>query len=259
VAREREIRSVPDQAEVMPVRRVLKAYEQVNDQLRELIVSGELAPGERLPNEAVLAREFGVSRATVREALRILTAQNLIRTTKGTGGGSYVTLPTVDHISEFIRGSLNLLSESEFVSLEEFLELRELIEIPAARLAATRSSERDVERLRESIPEQPLGMTTQEQFAYNKGFHTVIVEACGNTLLYIAAQPVFTVLQTHLARSTLGRSFHRSINEHHRRILGAIQAGDAEGAASEMRAHLEYLRPAYERAWRHAFSMRKRA
>jgi GntR family transcriptional regulator, transcriptional repressor for pyruvate dehydrogenase complex len=259
VAREREIRSVPDQAEVMPVRRVRKAYEQVNDQLRELIVSGELAPGERLPNEAVLAREFGVSRATVREALRILTAQNLIRTTKGTGGGSYVTLPTVDHISEFIRGSLNLLSESEFVSLEEFLELRELIEIPAARLAATRSSERDVERLRESIPEQPLGMTTQEQFAYNKGFHTVIVEACGNTLLYIAAQPVFTVLQTHLARSTLGRSFHRSINEHHRRILEAIQAGDADEAANEMRAHLEYLRPAYERAWRHAFSMRKRA
>ncbi|MGH3039100.1 MAG: FadR/GntR family transcriptional regulator, partial [Gaiellaceae bacterium] len=77
----------------MPVRRVRKAYEQVNDQLRELIVSGELAPGERLPNEAVLAREFGVSRATVREALRILTAQNLIRTTKGAGGGSYVTLP----------------------------------------------------------------------------------------------------------------------------------------------------------------------
>lgn len=259
MARERKIRSVPGAAEAMPVRRVRKAYEQVNDQLRELIVSGELPPGERLPNEAVLAREFGVSRATVREALRVLTAQNLIRTTKGAGGGSYVTLPTVDHISEFIRGNLNLLSESEHVSLEEFLELRELIEVPAARLAAGRSSDEDVERLRDCIPEQPLRMTTQEQFVYNKGFHTVIVEACGNMLLYIAAQPVFTVLQTHLARSTLGRGFHRSINEHHRRVLEAIEAGDSDGAAEEMRAHLEYLRPAYERAWRHAVSMRKRA
>jgi GntR family transcriptional repressor for pyruvate dehydrogenase complex len=259
VARERTIRPVPDDPAVMPVRRVRKAYEQVNDQLRELIVSGELAPGERLPNEAVLAREFGVSRATVREALRILTAQNLIRTTKGAGGGSYVTLPTIDHISEFLRGNLNLLSEADHVTLEEFLELRELIEVPAARLAATRSSEADVQRLRDSIPEQPLRMTTTEQFAYNKGFHTVIVEASGNTLLYIATQPVFTVLQTHLARSSLGRSFHLSINDHHRRILEAIGAGDADAAAAEMHAHLEYLRPAYERAWRHSVAMRKRA
>jgi GntR family transcriptional repressor for pyruvate dehydrogenase complex len=259
VAEERRIRPVADEPAAMPVRRVRKAYEQVNDQLRELIVSGELAPGERLPNETVLAREFGVSRATVREALRILAAQNLIRTTKGAGGGSYVTLPTVDHISEFLRGNLNLLSESEHVTLEEFLELRELIEVPAARLAATRSSAGDVDRLRDSIPDEPLRMTTQEQFVYNKGFHTVIVEACGNTLLYIAAQPVFTVLQTHLARSSLGQSFHRSINEHHHRILAAIEAGDADAAAEEMRTHLEYLRPAYERAWRHAVARRQRA
>jgi DNA-binding GntR family transcriptional regulator len=59
--------SATEAREYMPVRRVRKAYEQVNDQLRELIVSGELAPGERLPNEAALAREFGVNRTTVRE------------------------------------------------------------------------------------------------------------------------------------------------------------------------------------------------
>ncbi len=63
---------------------------------------GRLARGERLPNETLLAREFGVSRATVREALRLLAAQNLIRTAKGAGGGSYVTLPTVDHLSDYM-------------------------------------------------------------------------------------------------------------------------------------------------------------
>src|SRR5688572_33053023 len=133
--RERKIRPVASEGDVMPVRRVRKAYEQVNDQLRELIVSGELPPGARLPNEAVLAREFGVSRATVREALRILTAQNLIRTTKGAGVGSYVTLPTVDHISEFLRGDLNLPSESVHATLEAILAMRALIALSTARLA----------------------------------------------------------------------------------------------------------------------------
>ena len=99
----RLLRTVERQPGPVPVRRVRKAYEQVADQLRELIMTGELAPGERLPNEALLAREFGVSRATVREALRVLAAQNLLRTAKGAGGGSYVTIPTVDHISEFLR------------------------------------------------------------------------------------------------------------------------------------------------------------
>jgi len=66
----------------------VKQYEQVAEQLRTLVVAGTLQPGARLPNEEVLAREYGVSRATLREALRSLAAQDLIRTSKGAGGGS---------------------------------------------------------------------------------------------------------------------------------------------------------------------------
>ena len=234
----------------MPVRRVRKAYEQVADQLRELIMTGELSPGTRLPNEAMLAREFGVSRATVREALRVLAAQNLLRTAKGAGGGSYVTLPTVDHISEFLQSNINLLTASQDLTLEELIEARELLEVPAARLAAERRSEEDLDKLRASIPGAPLQLATQEQFVYNKGFHSAVIEACGNTLLSIAAQPVFSALQTKLARSTLGRRFHREINSHHRRITAAIVAGDAERAGDEMQCHLAFLVPFYERAWR---------
>jgi len=75
----------PDEAPQrgVAVRRVLKAYEQIAEQLRDLILGGRLSPGERLPTEAMLAKQFGVSRATVRESLRVLTAQNLIRTAKG--------------------------------------------------------------------------------------------------------------------------------------------------------------------------------
>ena len=241
---------------IPPVRRVRKAYEQVGDQLRELIVSGQLVRGERLPNETTLAREFGVSRPTVREALRFLTAQELIQTSKGLGGGSYVTLPSVDHISDFVQSSITLLSEAQDVSLEEFLEIRALLEIPAARLAAERRSELDVERMTAAIPVEPLALGTQEQFAHNRDFHSLLIESCDNTLLTIAAQPIFTVLQASLARSTLGQRFHTAINEHHRAIVAAINAGDPNAAEFEMGAHLKFLRPFYEKAWREAGASR---
>jgi DNA-binding FadR family transcriptional regulator len=228
----------------------VKQYELVADRLRARVVHGDLQPGERLPNEAALASDFGVSRATVREALRVLAAQSLIRTSKGAGGGSYVTLPSVDGVSEYVRSSITLLADAEDVTLEELLEARELLEVPAARLAAARRGEGELERLRAAIPDQPLRLGTQRQFVYNQDFHLAVIDGCRNALLAIAAQPVFAVLQRNLARSKLGARFHRAINEHHRAIAAAIEAGDADAAGGEMYAHLEFLRPYYQRAWR---------
>jgi GntR family transcriptional repressor for pyruvate dehydrogenase complex len=198
----------------------------------------------------VLAQEYGVSRATLREALRSLAAQSLIRTAKGAGGGSYVTLPSVDGVSSFLHSSITLMADADDVSLDELLEARELLEIPAARLAAHRCSREEVERLRETIPDEPLRLGPDQQFVYNQDFHSLVIDGCGNTLLAIAAQPIFAVLQRNLARSRLGARFHRAINHQHRTIAAAIEAGDADAAGGEMGAHLEFLRPYYERAWR---------
>jgi DNA-binding FadR family transcriptional regulator len=228
----------------------VKAYEPVADVLHGRVVGGELEPGSRLPTEAMLAVEFGVSRATVREALRLLAAQNRVRTAKGATGGSYVTVPSAGHLSASLRSGIGLLAESRDVSLEELLEARQLLEVPAARLAAVRRRETDLERLREAIPGRPLELEAQEQFAFNSDFHSVVLEASGNVLLAIAAQPVFDVLQTRLVRSNLGVRFHRTINAHHRSIAAAIEAGDADAAGGEMHDHVEFLRPFYEKAWR---------
>ena len=230
----------------------VKQYELVAERLRQRVVHGELQPGERLPNEAVLATDYGVSRATVREALRVLATQSLIRTSKGAGGGSYVTLPSVNGVSEYVQSSISLLADADDVTLEELLEARELLEVPAARLAAERRTEEELERLRHAIPDEPLRLGTQRQFVYNQDFHLAVIDGCRNALLAIAAQPVFAVLQRNLARSKLGAQFHRTINEHHRAIAAAIEAGDADAAGGEMYDHLEYLRPYYERAWRSA-------
>ena len=245
----RHLRPV-ERATTIPVRRVRKSYEQVADQLRELITAGTLARGERLPNETVLAAEFGVSRATVREALRLLAAQSLIRTAKGAGGGSYVTLPTVDRISEFLTANISLLTDARDLTLEELIEVRMLLEVPAARLAARRRRHDDVARLRESIPGDGVELDTHAEFLQNSEFHTCLIESCGNRLLYIAAQPLFSALQTALARSLLGRRFHESVHAQHLRITEAIDAEDEDGAASEMASHLEFLVPYYEKAWK---------
>jgi DNA-binding FadR family transcriptional regulator len=233
-----------------PVQRVRKAYEQVYDQLRELIVRGDLRRGERLPNEAVLAREFGVSRGTVREALRVLAAQNLIRTAKGAGGGSFVTLPTVDHVSSFMHANISLLSESEDVTLEEFLEARATLEVASARICATRRTEADLERMRDTIIDDPSKLGTEEQFVYNKEFHSAVVDSTGNTLLCIAVQPIFSVLQTNFSRGAMSAEFAGRVNADHREILAAIEAGDADAAAKSMQDHLDYLSDTYQQIWR---------
>lgn len=232
-----------------PLQRVRKAYEQVYDQLRELIMRGELQRGQRLPGEAALAGEFGVSRGTVREALRLLAAQNLIRTAKGAGGGSFVTLPTADHVSEVLQANIRLLSESREVTAEDMLEARELLEAFAARMAASRRGEADLERLRACIIDDPLDLGTERQHAQNTGFHTALLEASGNTLLAIAAQPVFGILQTNMRRREIERGTLARVNEDHRRILAAVEKGDANAAEQQMREHLAMLRETYVRLW----------
>jgi DNA-binding FadR family transcriptional regulator len=212
-------------------------------------MSGELAPAQRLPTEAALAAQFGVSRPTIREALRELSAMSLIRTTKGASGGSFVTVPTPDHISEFLSANIGLLSQSEHVTLDEFLEARRLLEVPAARLAARRRTDADLERLRAAIPGRPI--EREEQFLYNKDFHTAILAASGNTLIAICAQPIFSVLQTSLKRSTVSRRFHDRVTEDHRALVASLEAGDEVAVAEQMAHHLDFLSTTYRKAWRH--------
>jgi GntR family transcriptional repressor for pyruvate dehydrogenase complex len=238
----------PGRPDAPPVRRVRKAYEQVYDQLRELIVRGELKRGERLPGEIVLARQFGVSRGTVREALRVLAAHNLVWTAKGATGGTFVTLPTVDHISAFLQANIALLSEANHVTLEEFLEARRLLEVFAARQCALRRTDADIERLRQTVVE-PAGLPVEEQFLHNKEFHGAVLDGAGNTLLRIAAQPIFSILQTNLTREALSARFAERVDRDHRAILEAIERGDGDAAAAEMDGHLRYLSRTYKSMW----------
>jgi DNA-binding FadR family transcriptional regulator len=236
--------------ETLPARRVLKAYEQVYEQLRELILGGRLARGQRLPTEVALAGQFGVSRGTIREALRLLVADGLVRTAKGTGGGSYVTLPTVDHVSEFLERNLELLSLADDVTLAEFIQARELLEVFAVRAAAARRTDADLDRLRATFAADDEPLSAYERYLRNKKFHAVLLDIAGNRLLKIAAQPIFFVLHTHLARFRLDASFPQTVCSAHQGIYAHIETGDADAAEASMRRHLECLAGVYRRIWR---------
>lgn len=239
----------PPVRQLIPARPVRKAHEQVADHIRGLVMTGQLTPEERLPTEETLASGFGVSRATVREALRTLSAEHLIRTAKGSHGGSFVTIPTAEHISASFGANLHLLSHTD-LPLEDFLELREVLEVPAARFAAERRSRESLEKLRAAMPDDPVTFGTETNFAYNRTFHAELVEAAGNKLLAIAAVPIFTVLQTHHSSAPLGADFHRCVYDDHSAILDAIERRQPDKAADHMREHLHNLRPTYEHAWR---------
>lgn len=232
------------------VRPVRRAYEQVADQLRERIVAGELAVGERLPREAELASMFEVSRPTVREALRVLAAHNLIRTTKGAAGGSFVTIPTLDHIVDLLTANLAL--DPDRLDLGELLEVRELLEISAVRLAARRRTATQIERMDEAIEQQRLIFAGElEPRPDHHDFHRELIGASNNRVLSTAGSLLHSILHTYVQRSSEGgEQLMETISDDHSAIAAAVRDGDEEAAAQAMREHLDYLRPLYEEAWK---------
>ena len=229
--------------------KVLSAREQVALHLRQLIVNGDLLVGARLPTEEQLGEMFGVSRATVREALSTLAAENLIETTRGSAGGSRVAAPSLGNLADTLESNIRLLVAAEDVTLPELLEARQTLEVPAMSLAAARRDDDDLERMHAALVAEDANVSSSDQFAQHRDFHAAILEACGNRLLGLSAQPIFVVLQTRLGGRRDDPAFQDSINVHHLAIVEAIERQDAERAALEMARHLDFLRPHYERIW----------
>ena len=228
--------------DIQPVKR---AYQQVADQLREMIISGELRVGERLPTETELCERFKTSRSTVREALRILASQSLIDTRPGAGGGSSVASPQIEEISGFLTTALTLLAGTPEMPVAELLEARETLEIPAARMAAQRGTDDALEAIGRLVLNDSELVGRQEMFRANWEFHEVILKASGNRWLYAMAKPLFSSMQTRFVRSRATPSFWERVIDEHRVVQQAIARRDSAGAAEAMMAHLEGLAPFY--------------
>lgn len=231
----------------LSVNRVRPGYQQVADQLLELILAGTLAAGDQLPSELKLSETFGVSRSTVREGLRYLASRELIYTTRGASGGTFVSRVNIEQYSDFLETSIGLLSGDHQVSVENMLEARELIEVPAARLAASERQPVHIEAMREAIKFESDTRNRGLKFKGRWSFHGLILVASRNELLGEMSEPVFRVLQAQFVRTGLLQEFWDQVNSDHEEILACIENGEADGAARAMQQHVERLQNAYHK------------
>jgi GntR family transcriptional repressor for pyruvate dehydrogenase complex len=159
---------------------------QIADEIRQLIVRGELADGESLGREPDLVARFGVSRPSLREALRILEAEGLISVNRGVLGGVVVHRPD----ERMTARTAALLLQARNVPLADVYDARSMIEPVAARLvAASRSRKSAAAELRRLISEQLEVVDDPEEFGRaNSHFHARLVELAGNQTLSIVAE-----------------------------------------------------------------------
>ena len=232
--------------DALPVRQVLPAYQQVANQLRTLIQQGLLLPGERLPNEAELSASFGVSRSTVREALRVLASRDLVRTSRGVTGGTFVARISPDSVREYLETSLGLMTGAEDITVREMLEAREVLEVPAARLAAERAHADSIEALRRTVEREKRSRGRGPKFEEHRTFHQLVVDAAENELLSVMNEPIFAVLRARFLRPDISQTFWARVDADHEEIVELISQGDAAGAGEAMRVHLHRLRPLYD-------------
>ena len=229
----------------LPVDKIQPAYVQVAMQLRRSIMSGTLLPGDRLPTEPEICALFGVSRSTVREALRMLTSQDLVKTARGPHGGTFVVEANPRKLSEYLTASLGLLSGAAAISVEELLEVREMIEVPAVRMAARRRTAQQLSDLVECVQRESALSDRAADFEPHREFHSLLLASAQNRLLPITTDPLFEVLRTRFLRPAAPVRFWAKTAREHAEILERVEARDEDGAAELMRAHLKRLRATY--------------
>jgi GntR family transcriptional regulator, transcriptional repressor for pyruvate dehydrogenase complex len=223
------------------VTRVRPAYQQVAQQLRDLITSAQLIPGQRLPSEADLGALFGVGRTTIREALRQLSSEHLLTTTRGVRGGTFVVTPDADNISQYLETNIGLLNGTNRLTIAELLEARMCLELPSTRLATERLDEAHRAAISATVQFGPAPNTQME----HSNFHVAILEASGNRMLVVMGRPIFAVLRTRLDRAAAPPDFWDKVIADHRQIYQAMTDRNATLATERMAEHLDRLSSVY--------------
>lgn len=228
--------------------KVLRPREQVEDRLRTAILSGEIQTGERLPAEAELARQFDVSRNTIREALQSLATQNLISKVPGAGGGSFVNAVDNTSLSRVLSDSVESLLALGRIKFEEVALVRQHLEVPAVRLAAVNRTDQDVALLNEIVTLQRSASVDDEDVPeLDARFHTAIANASLNRVLAAFIRALHQ--QTEPVRYLdLSPEVGQTTVRQHQAIIAAISAGDPDAAEAAVVEHLTYLREHIQRA-----------
>ncbi|WP_407572415.1 FadR/GntR family transcriptional regulator [Deinococcus altitudinis] len=224
-----------------PVKHV-KIADQVADELQDWFRSGELTPGMRLPPERELAARFGVSRTSLRDALRRLELLGYLDARQG--DGTYVRVPGAEAVSQPFRSLVNTLPQNA----ADLLEFRMLLEPEVAALAAAHLTPesrleltRSLERQR-ALPDLSPRLSREDTL-----FHDALARAAGNTVVLRVLETLRDLLHDVRAVALPAAGAGRTVTEH-QQIIQAVLALDQDGARQAMREHLHSVKETYRYA-----------
>ena len=227
----------------MKVDAIRGASEQVAVQIQHYIQRERLEPGDFLGREDDLAAEFGVSRPTLREGLKLLASGNLIRASKGPGGGIFVAHTAEQGMSRSLSDAIAMMLETGSVSLQELVDARLLLEVPLAGRAAYKADAETVARLREAVYAESAAPPDDYEAlsAADAEIHRIVAAAADNRMLEALTGWVFEVVQPSLSELLREAVVHSAVVEQHEALLTAIEKGDPARAERAMKDHLLYL------------------
>ncbi|MCZ7532707.1 MAG: FadR family transcriptional regulator [Acidimicrobiia bacterium] len=216
--------------------------EQVTDRITEMIVSGDLVAGDRLPPEVDLASQMGVSRTALREGMRTLEARGLLEIQPGVG-----TVVRDFGYEQLVQPlSLYVDVSDGAVSFEEFHAVRRLLETEVAALAASAASDASIEVLRGHMAEMERSVEDRDAFAASDAsFHESLAMMTSNPLLGLLISALRVLLESHIREVIHHIDPVTDVLPYHEAILEAVVARDEGAARQAMESHLIKVRENY--------------
>lgn len=222
-----------------------RLVDRVVGAIEQLIIEGKLQPKAKLPPERALAEQFGVSRTVMREAVQILVTKGLLQRRHGVG-------TTVRRLtSEQVAGPLNLLLRTRSgrdVSFADLHQVRSILEVETAGLAAEMATEEEIAHLRQITQAMEESVDAPEALAvHDADFHTALAEMTHNPLLVVLLNSVRDLLREYITMVTPYLDPRQDVLPSHRMLLQHVEAGDSHGARRAMRDHLIQMRKNHEK------------
>jgi GntR family transcriptional regulator, transcriptional repressor for pyruvate dehydrogenase complex len=202
--------------------------------IKQMILSGQIGPGEKLPREKELATRLGLSRSSLREAVRALILAGVLKTRQG--DGTYVTSLEPHQLLETMSLAVDFMQNHTLV---ELFEVRRMIEPAATALATGRITTEALERLEETLRRMDSAVSVEELVEADDDFHRTIASATGNAALAALLQNLYgRTLRARIWRGLAEEGALDSTRISHRSIYGAISNRDAELARSAATMHI---------------------
>ena len=217
------------------------AAQQIAEQIRVGILRGQLRPGHRLPSEADMAAEYSVSRGTIRETMKLLSASQLVESSRGAGGGTFVRMPEPGRVAATLGDAVALWFSAGSTTLKEINDARVWIELGCVRFAAGARTDEDLAAIRATVEamEEP-GVELEPMLEIDLRFHVAVSRAAHNAALELAMSAIHlvrpfsnTMLMPYLSVPVIAAQ--------HRAIYEAIEAGDASAAEAAHSLHMAHL------------------